>query len=107
MASSARPPARRAALPIAGAALLALIAVGIAVRGPAGGLSIAGLLAVLVAVPAAAIGRVRWAHIGSRRVAAGIAVIGVAVFLVGAVAETRAMPAAHSVPFSDSTDGDD
>ncbi len=83
-------------LPVAASALVVLVAMGIVTHGPAGGLSVAGLLALLVAVPAAAIGRARWAHIGSRRVAAAIAVLGVAAFLAGAVVETRAMPAADS-----------
>ena len=96
MASGAPPHPRRPILPLAASTLSVLVALGVVTHGPAGGLSIAGLLAVLVAVPAAAVGRARWAHIGSRRVAAAIAVLGVVAFLAGAVAETRTLPASDS-----------
>lgn len=89
MVDGARSRAGSRGLRVAVSALVALGAAGFATRGAAGGLAIAGLLAVLVGVLAASLGGTRWALIGSRRVAAVVALAGVVAFLLGAVVEAR------------------
>jgi hypothetical protein len=77
------------ALPVAASAALLLVVAGAATHGPASGLAIAGLLALLVGILAVAAGRARWAFIADRRTAAVVALVGILVFLAGAVVEAR------------------
>lgn len=90
MAGGARPQVRSRGVPIAASVLVALTATGFATKGPAGGLAITGLLAVLVGALAAPLGRARWLLIGCRRTAALVALAGVVAFLLGAVMEAHA-----------------
>ena len=87
MAGAARSQTRSRGVPVAAAILLALGAACFAARGPAGGLAIAGLLAVLVGVLAASLGRARWVFIGGRRTATVVALAGIIAFVLGAVLE--------------------
>ena len=96
MAGGARSQPRGRALPLAGLVFVALGATGFVTRGPAAGLAITGLLAVLVGLVAASLGHARWALIGSRRAAVVVALAGVAVFLLGAVVEARTAQGADS-----------
>lgn len=100
MAVPVRSRARGVLLPSACATLLALVAAGTLTRGPAAGLAIAGLLAVLTGVLAVAAGGARWAHIGSRRMAAAVAAVGVVAFLAGAVVESRTAAVTEASPVS-------
>jgi hypothetical protein len=102
MAGGARLRSRSSAVPVAASLLVALVVTGFATRGPAAGLAITGLLAVLVGVLAVSLGRARWALIGSRRTAAVVALAGVLAFLLGAFLEARTAHAADSAasPFS-------
>jgi hypothetical protein len=77
---------------VAGSAALVLIAAGVATHGPASGLAIAGLLALLVGILAAAAGRAPWALVADRRTAAVVAAVGVLAFVAGAVVEARTAP---------------
>lgn len=86
--------------PIAGSILLGVAAAGFATRGLAGGLAIAGLLAVLVGLVAASLGRARWVFIGSRRTAAVVALAGVLAFLAGVLVEARTAQDADSASFT-------
>lgn len=88
------------ALPVAGSVAVLLVAVGAATRGPASGLAIAGLLALLVGILAVAVGRARWVFIADRRTAAAVALVGVLVFLAGAVVEARTTPVAPVATWS-------
>lgn len=100
MADGARSQPRRKGPPVAGAVLVGVSVTGFATRGPAGGLAIAGLLAVVVGLVAASLGRARWMSICSRRTAAVVAIAGVLAFLVGALVEARAAQAGNSASFS-------
>ena len=100
MAGGARSQPRWRGLPVAGAILVGVSTAGFATKGPAGGLAIAGLLAVLVGLAAASLGHSRWALIGSRRVAAVVALAGVVAFVVGAVVEARTAQGADPSSFS-------
>jgi hypothetical protein len=87
---------RRVVVGVVAAVVLLFIVVGIATQGLAGGLTTAGLAAVLVGVGAAVAGHARWALIPSRRIGGIVAAAGLAALLVGSATATPTTPEASA-----------
>ncbi len=101
---ASRPSTSRLVLGVVVGLVLLFVLAGAAASGLPGALIMAGSALVLLGLGAAIVGRARWAFIASRKVAGGVAAVGVAAFIVGgATAPTPDPTAATSTAAPAST----